>query len=67
MTSALTTGGAEPQLEVHVKAGPNVGLTAREIVEAMLHCIPTPGSRGCSNGTFCRQARLRGTWGQPVG
>jgi 4-carboxymuconolactone decarboxylase len=42
--SALTTlGGAEPQLEVHVNAGLNVGLTAREIVEAMLHCIPYTG------------------------
>ena len=42
--SALTTlGGAEPQLEVHVNAGLNVGLTAGEIVEAMLHCIPYVG------------------------
>jgi 4-carboxymuconolactone decarboxylase len=42
--SALTTlGGAEPQLEVHVNAGLNVGLTAREVVEAILHCIPYTG------------------------
>jgi 4-carboxymuconolactone decarboxylase len=42
--SALTTlGGAEPQLEVHVNGGLNVGLTASEIVEAMLHCIPYTG------------------------
>jgi 4-carboxymuconolactone decarboxylase len=46
--SALTTlGGAEPQLEVHVHGGLNVGLTAGEIVEAMLHCIPYTGSRAC--------------------
>jgi 4-carboxymuconolactone decarboxylase len=42
--SALTTlGGAEPQLEVHVNAGLNVGLTARQVVEAILHCIPYTG------------------------
>jgi 4-carboxymuconolactone decarboxylase len=42
--SALTTlGGAEPQLEVHINAALNVGLTAREIVEATLHCIPYTG------------------------
>lgn len=41
--SALTTlGGAEPQLEVHVNAGLNVGLTGGEIVEVTLHCIPFP-------------------------
>jgi 4-carboxymuconolactone decarboxylase len=42
--SALTTlGGAEPQLEVHINAGLNVGLTAREIVEAIMHCVPYTG------------------------
>jgi 4-carboxymuconolactone decarboxylase len=42
--SALTTlGGAEPQLEVHINAGLNVGLTARQVVEAILHCIPYTG------------------------
>jgi 4-carboxymuconolactone decarboxylase len=42
--SALTTlGGAEPQLEVHINASLNVGLTAAEIVEAILHCIPYTG------------------------
>jgi 4-carboxymuconolactone decarboxylase len=42
--SALTTlGGAEPQLEFHVNAGLNVGLTASEVVEAILHCIPYTG------------------------
>jgi 4-carboxymuconolactone decarboxylase len=42
--SALSTlGGVEPQLEVHINAGLNVGLTAREVVEAILHCIPYTG------------------------
>jgi 4-carboxymuconolactone decarboxylase len=42
--SALTTlGDAAPQLEFHVNAGLNVGLTAGEVVEAILHCIPYTG------------------------
>ena len=40
ISSLTTLGGAEPQLEVHINAGLNVGLTAREVVEAILHCIP---------------------------
>jgi 4-carboxymuconolactone decarboxylase len=51
--SALTTlGGAEPQLEVHINAGLNVGLTAREVVEAILHCIPYTGFPRVLNATF---------------
>jgi 4-carboxymuconolactone decarboxylase len=42
--SALTTlGGTEPQLEIHVNAGLNVGLSAREVVEAIIHCVPYTG------------------------
>jgi 4-carboxymuconolactone decarboxylase len=42
--AALTTlGGCEPQLEVHVNAALNVGLSAREIVEAIVHCAPYTG------------------------
>ena len=51
--SALTTlGGAEPQLEVHINAGLNVGLTAREVVEAILHCIPYTGVPRVLNAIF---------------
>jgi 4-carboxymuconolactone decarboxylase len=51
--SALTTlGGAEPQLEVHVNAGLNVGLTAREVVEAILQCIPYTGFPRVLNAIF---------------
>ena len=51
--SALTTlGGAEPQLEVHINAGLNVGLTAREVVEAILHCIPYTGFPRVLNAIF---------------
>ncbi len=47
-----TLGGAEPQLEVHVNAGLNVGLTALEIVETMLHCIPYIGFPRVLNAVF---------------
>jgi len=51
--AALTTlGGAEPQLEVHVNGGLNVGLTPREIVEAMLHCAPYIGFPRVLNAVF---------------
>jgi 4-carboxymuconolactone decarboxylase len=51
--SALTTlGGAERELEVHVNAGLNVGLTAREVVEAILHCIPYTGFPRVLNAIF---------------
>jgi 4-carboxymuconolactone decarboxylase len=51
--SALTTlGGAEPQLEVHINAGLNVGLSAREVVEAILHCTPYTGFPRVLNAIF---------------
>ena len=51
--AALTTlGGAEPQLEVHINASLNVGLTAAEIVEAILHCIPYTGFPRVLNAIF---------------
>jgi 4-carboxymuconolactone decarboxylase len=51
--SALTTlGGAEPQLEVHVNAGLNVGLTAAEVVEAIIHCVPYIGFPRVLNAIF---------------
>ena len=43
ITALTTLGGTEPQLEVHLNAGLNVGLSAREIVEAIMHCVPYAG------------------------
>ncbi|MBA2284655.1 MAG: carboxymuconolactone decarboxylase family protein [Ktedonobacteraceae bacterium] len=43
IASLTTQGGCEPQLEVHINAGLNVGLSAREIVEAIMHCAPYTG------------------------
>jgi 4-carboxymuconolactone decarboxylase len=42
--SVLTAlGGVDPQLEVHINAGLNVGLNPQEVVEAILHCVPYTG------------------------
>jgi 4-carboxymuconolactone decarboxylase len=54
--AALTAlGGAEPQLDVHVNAALNVGLTAEEVVEALLHCLPYAGFPRVLNATFVAQ------------
>ncbi len=50
MLTAL--GGCEPQLEVHVNAALNVGLTAAEIVEAMLHSAGYCGFPRALNATL---------------
>ncbi|MFE7774131.1 carboxymuconolactone decarboxylase family protein [Streptomyces sp. NPDC057445] len=50
MLTAL--GGCEPQLEVHVNAALNVGLTPEEIVEALLHSAVYCGMPRALNATF---------------
>lgn len=50
MLTAL--GGCEPQLEVHINAALNVGLTSAEIVEALLHSAVYCGMPRALNATF---------------
>jgi len=50
MLTAL--GGCEPQLEVHVNASLNVGLTPVQIVEALLHSSVYCGFPKALNATF---------------
>lgn len=50
MLTAL--GGCEPQLEVHLNAVLNVGLTPDEIVEALLHSSFYCGMPKALNATF---------------
>lgn len=50
MLTAL--GGCEPQLEVHVNAALNVGLSAQQIVEALLHSSAYCGFPRALNATF---------------
>jgi len=50
MLTAL--GGSEPQLEVHINAALNVGLTPHEIVEALLHSAVYCGFPRAVNATM---------------
>ncbi|WP_406246806.1 carboxymuconolactone decarboxylase family protein [Microbacterium sp. M] len=50
MLTAL--GGAEPQLEVHINASLNVGLTPQQIVEALLHSAVYCGFPRALNATL---------------
>lgn len=43
ITSLLTNGGCEPQLEVHINGALNVGIPPKKIMEAFLQCIPYTG------------------------
>lgn len=50
MLTAL--GGCEPQLEVHINASLNVGLTAGQITESLLHAAVYCGFPKALNATF---------------
>ncbi|NRF95779.1 carboxymuconolactone decarboxylase family protein [Paenibacillus frigoriresistens] len=43
IASLTTQGGCEPQLNVHINAALNVGLTPNDIVEAIMQCVPYTG------------------------
>ena len=43
ITSLLTAGGCEPQLEVHINGALNVGVSAEKIIETFTQCIPYVG------------------------
>lgn len=50
MLTAL--GGCEPQLEVHINASLNVGLSPQQIIEALLHASVYCGFPRALNATF---------------
>lgn len=52
ITSLLTLGGCEPQLEVHINGALNVGLTPKQIVETFTQCIPYTGFPRVLNAIF---------------
>ncbi|MNC20513.1 Carboxymuconolactone decarboxylase family protein [compost metagenome] len=52
ISSLTTLGGCEPQLNVHINAALNVGLSPKQIVEAILHCAPYAGFPRVLNATF---------------
>lgn len=43
ITSLLTAGGCEPQLDVHINGALNVGILPEKIIEAFIQCIPYTG------------------------
>ncbi|MCL1981389.1 MAG: carboxymuconolactone decarboxylase family protein [Proteobacteria bacterium] len=43
ITSLLTAGGCEPQLEVHINGSLNVGISPDKIIETFIQCIPYTG------------------------
>lgn len=45
-------GGCEPQLEIHIRAALNVGLTPQQIVESLLHSSVYCGFPRALNATF---------------
>jgi 4-carboxymuconolactone decarboxylase len=52
ITALTTLGDTAPQLEVHVNAALNVGLSPREIVETIIHCAPYAGFPRALNAIF---------------
>lgn len=43
ISSLLTAGGCEAQLNVHINGSLNVGISPEKIVEVFMHCIPYTG------------------------
>lgn len=43
ITSLLTAGGCEPQLEVHINGSLNVGISPEKVIETFIQSIPYTG------------------------
>lgn len=52
ITSLLTAGGCEPQLEVHIHGSLNVGIAPEKIIEIFIQCIPYVGFPRVLNAIF---------------
>lgn len=60
LASLLTAGGCEPQLEVHLNAALNVGLSPEKIVETLLQCVPYTGFPRVLNAVFAAKRVFEG-------
>ena len=61
ITSLLTLGGCEPQLEVHINGSLNVGTSPEKIIETFIQCIPYVGFPKVLNATFvAKKSFLKG-------
>jgi len=52
ITSLLTSGGCEPQLEVHINGALNTGVPPEKIIETFIQCIPYTGFPRVLNAIF---------------
>lgn len=52
LSSLLTAGGCEPQLEVHINGALNVGISPEKVIETFLQCIPYTGFPNVLNAVF---------------
>lgn len=52
ISSLLTSGGCEPQLEVHINGALNVGISPKKVIETFLQCIPYTGFPKVLNAIF---------------
>ena len=55
LSSLLTAGGCEPQLEVHINGALNVGISPKKVIETLLQCIPYTGFPKVLNAIFTAQ------------
>ncbi len=52
LSSLLTAGGCEPQLEVHINGALNIGISPEKVIETFLQCIPYTGFPKALNAVY---------------
>ncbi|MDG2954302.1 carboxymuconolactone decarboxylase family protein [Bisgaard Taxon 10/6] len=52
LTALTAQGGCEKQLQVHIHAALNVGITEEQIIETFIHCVPYLGFPKALNAVF---------------
>ncbi|MCI8629323.1 MAG: carboxymuconolactone decarboxylase family protein [Firmicutes bacterium] len=55
LSSLLTLGGCESQLQVHIQSAIHVGISQQKIIEIFLQCIPYTGFPRVLNAIFTAQ------------
>ncbi len=55
LSSLLTAGGCEQQLEVHIGGALNVGISPEKVIETFLQCVPYTGFPKVLNAVFAAQ------------
>lgn len=67
LASLLTAGGCEPQLEVHINAALNVGVSPEAVIEVFLQCVPYTGFPRVLNAVFAARRVFDGRNAAPDG